>query len=224
MIKFMILDVDGTITDQNRIISPDAMKNIKNGIEKGLNISLISGNVIPVMFGLKTFLGINGPVFGENGGIMYYNGKIEKFFSKEKPFKFLEYISTISSATAYFTNQWRETSAAFSMDPGDVEKVSTEAKKWNLNIVDSKFTWHIMNQGENKAYAVNIIKNLYGLNWDEILVAGDSDNDNPMFNLPVKKACPANATNTIKSLSDYISPESYGNEIGDIMLKFKILP
>jgi phosphoglycolate phosphatase (TIGR01487 family) len=223
MIKSLVLDVDGTITDQNRIISPEAIKYIRTGIENGLNVSLISGNVIPVMYGLKTFLGINGPVFGENGGIMYYNGNIQKFFSKSKPFQFLEYISKISSAKPYFTNQWRETSAAFSMDPVDEEKIENEAKKWNLYTVNSKFTWHIMNPGQNKAYAVNIIKNLSGLKWDEILVVGDSDNDNSMFQLPVKKACPCNATDTIKSLSDYVSQKSYGNEIGDIMLKFHII-
>ena len=45
------------------------------------------------------------------------------------------------------------------------------------------------------------------------MVVGDSDNDNSMFSLPVKKACPYNATETIKSLSDYVSSESYGNEM-----------
>ena len=223
MIKFMVLDVDGTITDQNRIISPEAIKSIRRGLENGLQISLVSGNVIPVMYGLKTFLGINAPVFGENGGIMYYNGKIEKFFEKSKPFQFLEYISGKSSVKSYFTNQWRETSAAFSMNPEDEGFVSAEAEKWNLEIVDSKFTWHIMNPGQNKGYALGIIKEQFGLNWDDIMVVGDSDNDNSMFSLPVKKACPYNATETIKSMSDYVSSESYGNEINDIMVKFHII-
>ncbi len=223
MIKIMVLDVDGTITDQNRIICPEAIKSIRNGIESGLQISLISGNVIPVMYGLKTFLGINAPVFGENGGIMYYNGSIKKFFGKEKPMEFLDYISGKSLATPYFTNQWRETSAAFSMNPENEIIVSSEAEKWNLEIVNSKFTWHIMNPGQNKGYAVRILKKMFNLGWDEILVVGDSDNDTSMFNLPVKKACPANATDTLKSLSDYASPDSYGYEISDVMGKFHII-
>ena len=44
-----------------------------------------------------------------------------------------------------------------------------------------------------------------------------------MFTLPVKKACPYNATETIKSMSDYVSSESYGNEINDVMVKFHII-
>ena len=223
MIKFIVLDVDGTITDQNRILNPEAISCIRKGVEKGIQFSLVSGNVIPVMYGLKTFLGINGPVFGENGGIMYYNDKIEKFFDKSRPFNFLEYISKNSSVKPYFTNQWRETSAAFSMHPEDENMVRKEAEKWQLEIVDSKFTWHIMNQKQNKGYALEILMKTFNLQWNEILVIGDSDNDNAMFKLPVKKACPFNATDSIKSMSDYVSDKSYGYEIMDVMNKFNLL-
>ena len=44
-------------------------------------------------------------------------------------FQFLEYISGKSSVKSYFTNQWRETSAAFSMNPEDEGFVSAEAEK-----------------------------------------------------------------------------------------------
>ena len=223
MIKFIVLDVDGTITDQNRILNPEAISCIRKGVEKGIHFSLVSGNVIPVMYGLKTFLGINGPVFGENGGIMYYNDKIEKFFDKTRPFSFLEYISKKSSVKPYFTNQWRETSAAFSMNSEDENIVRKEAEKWRLEIVDSKFTWHIMNQKQNKGYALGILMKMFNLQWDEILVIGDSDNDDAMFKLPVKKACPFNATDSIKSMSDYVSDKSYGYEIRDVMNKFNLL-
>ncbi|WP_298275175.1 phosphoglycolate phosphatase [Ferroplasma sp.] len=222
MIKIMVLDVDGTITDQNRVLNPEAVSCIANGINNGLKFSLISGNVIPVMYGLRTFLGINGPVFGENGGIMYYNNTIEKFFDKSRPLSFLEYISKKSSAVPYFTNQWRETSAAFSMNPEDEGLVSSEAAKWDLEIVNSKFTWHIMNRGQNKGYAVEMIRKMLNIDWDEILVVGDSDNDNAMFTLPVHKACPFNATDSIKSMSDYVSKKSYGYEIKDVMNKFSL--
>ena len=67
MIELVILDVDGTITDQNRIISTKAIESIRAAEQNGTVVSLISGNVIPVMYALKIFLGINGPVFAENG-------------------------------------------------------------------------------------------------------------------------------------------------------------
>lgn len=222
MIKLVVLDVDGTLTDKNRLMSVNAMKYIRKA-KKNIIFSLISGNVIPVMFSLKTFIGINGPVFGENGGIVLYNNEIKKFFDKDKPQKFLEYISKKSSVKSIFTNMWRETSVAFNMGNSDEEYVSNEAKKNDLYIVNSKFTWHILNNGQDKAFAVNYMKNEFKLDYNEILVVGDSDNDLPMFNLNVNKACPANATITIKNKSNYISKHRYGNEIKDILNYYNIL-
>ncbi len=223
MIKLVVLDVDGTLTDKNRLISTNAIKYIRNGVKKNVMFSLISGNVIPVMFALQTFVGINGPVFAENGGIMLYKDQIKKFFDKTKAEEFLEYISKKSSVKPVFTNVWRETSAAFNMNDSDEHYVSNEAKKHDLYIVNSKFTWHVMDKNQNKAYAVNYMKEQFKLNYNEILVVGDSDNDITMFNLSVNKACPANATDTIKNKSDYVSKHRYGNEIGDILNYYKIL-
>ena len=223
MIKLVVLDVDGTLTNKNRLISISAIKYIRKGINKNVIFSLISGNVIPVMFALQTFIGINGPVFAENGGILLYKNRIEKFFDKSGVEKFLEHISKKSSVEPVFTNMWRETSAAFNMNNYDKNYVSDEAEKHGLYIVNSKFTWHLMDKNQNKAYAVNYMKNEFKLNYDEILVVGDSDNDMPMFNLNVNRACPANATDTIKNKSDYVSKHRYGNEMKDVLNHYKIL-
>ena len=223
MIKLVVLDVDGTLTDKNRLISTNAIKYIRKGMNRDRVFSLISGNVIPVMFALQTFIGINGPVFAENGGILLYKNQVKKFFDKTRAEKFLEYISKKSSVKPVFTNMWRETSIAFNMNDSDESYVSGEAEKNGLYIVNSRFTWHLMDKSQNKAYAVNYMKDQFELNYDEILVVGDSDNDIPMFNLNVNRACPANATASIKNKSDYVSKHRYGNEIEDILKYYKIL-
>ncbi len=223
MIKYMILDVDGTLTDKNRLISTGAIDAMRAGIKNNLKISLISGNVIPVMFGLKTFLGINGAVFGENGGIVLQEDRIIPFFDKTQSFKFLNRMEKEVNIKPMFTNIWRETSAAFLLNGADPEYIMSEAIKDDLYIVNSKFTWHIMNKGQDKAYAVNYIKSEYKLMDSEIMVVGDSDNDNSMFELDVVKACPDNATEYIKSKSDFVSDKSYGLEIIDIMKYYNIL-
>ncbi|MEM0140031.1 MAG: phosphoglycolate phosphatase [Ferroplasma sp.] len=223
MIKHIILDVDGTITDQKRLISTEAIEAIRLGIGNGIKVSLISGNVIPVMFGLKTFIGINGTVFGENGGVMLENDHIVSFFDKTKAAKFLEKMVNDVNVKPMFTNMWRESSVAFLLNGADPEYISKKAYKEGLYIVNSRFTWHVMNSGQDKAYAVNYLINHYNLNNNEILVVGDSDNDNSMFDLDVLRACPANATDYIKLKSDFVSEKSYGNEIMDILKHYSIL-
>ena len=80
MIKLVLLDVDGTLTDTRRLISVRAVEAIRKAQKEGIIISLASGNVVPVMYGLKTFVGIRAPVFAENGGVMFQNDEIFPFF------------------------------------------------------------------------------------------------------------------------------------------------
>ena len=224
MIRLAAIDVDGTLTDKDRLISTSAIQSIRKAEKNGLLVSLLSGNVIPVVYALKIFLGINGPVFGENGGIMYDNdGSIQKFFSNEGTNKFLEEMSKKTSMRSILTNKWREASTGFDIDPKDVDYVRREAEARGFVIFYSGYSWHLMNAGEDKAFAVKKLREKYSLNFDEMLVIGDSNNDMPMFQLPVRKACPANATENIKSMSDYVSDYSYGEEIDDIFKHFGLI-
>ncbi|KAA8922687.1 phosphoglycolate phosphatase [Thermoplasma sp.] len=224
MIRLAAIDVDGTLTDKDRLISTAAIESIRAAERNGLIVSLLSGNVIPVVYALKIFLGINGPVFGENGGIMFDNdGSIQKFFSNDETNRFLEEMSKKTSMRSILTNRWREASTGFDIDPKDVDYVRKEAESRGLVIFYSGYSWHLMNRGEDKAFAVNKLREKYSLGYDEILVIGDSNNDMPMFQLPVRKACPANATENIKAMSDFISDYSYGEEIGQIFDHFGLI-
>ncbi|BAB59425.1 hypothetical protein [Thermoplasma volcanium GSS1] len=224
MIKLVAIDVDGTLTDKDRLISTRAIEFIRKAEKKGIIVSLLSGNVIPVVYALKVFIGINGPVFGENGGVMFDNdGSITKFFSNEKTNSFLDEMSKKTSMRSIFTNKWREASTGFDIDGKDVDYVKAEAEKRGLVVFYSGYSWHLMNKGEDKGFAVKILKEKYGLNYEEILVVGDSNNDMPMFELPVFKACPANATDNVKKASDFVSSYSYGEEIGEVFSHFNLL-
>ncbi|MCY0851357.1 MAG: phosphoglycolate phosphatase [Thermoplasma acidophilum] len=224
MIRLAAIDVDGTLTDKDRLISTKAIESIRSAEKRGLTVSLLSGNVIPVVYALKIFLGINGPVFGENGGIMFDNdGSIKKFFSNEGTNSFLEEMSKKTSMRSILTNRWREASTGFDIDPEDVDYVRKEAESRGFVIFYSGYSWHLMNRGEDKAFAVNKLREMYSLEYDEILVIGDSNNDMPMFQLPVRKACPANATDNIKAVSDFVSDYSFGEEIGQIFEHFGLM-
>lgn len=223
MIKMAILDVDGTITDSSRKISETAITAIRKAQENGKIISLVSGNVIPVMYALQIYIGIRHEVFAENGGVMYYQNKIETFFNKEITEKFLNHAAGMSSAMGIFTNVWRYSSMAFEMEKKDIERVKAEAEKWNLDITDSSFSWHVLNRGQNKGFALRKLQELHGIQEDEILVVGDSKNDVSMFIEGVSKATMGNGDRELKELSDYISPRKGGKSIKDIFREFSLI-
>jgi phosphoglycolate phosphatase (TIGR01487 family) len=223
MVKLAILDVDGTITDSSRRIQESAIKAIRKAQDNGKIISLVSGNVVPVMYALQIYIGMRYEVFAENGGVMYYQNRIEKFFHKRKTEEFLKHISEISSARGIFTNVWRYSSMAFEMDSEDTEIVKAESIRWNLEITDSSFSWHVLNKGQNKGYALKKLMELHHIEKEDILVVGDSKNDLPMFVEGVNRSTIKNGDPDLKEVSDYISPMGSGEAIQDIFRKFSLI-
>ncbi|GGM78720.1 phosphoglycolate phosphatase [Thermogymnomonas acidicola] len=189
MIRLILSDVDGTITHRDRRIDVAAIEAIRKAIGRGILVSLVSGNVIPVMYGLEVFIGLNAPAFAENGGCYIMKEHVEAFFSKEKPEEFLRHIERITSAYGIFSNAWRLTSMGFGMREDDEERVREEAKKFGVTVTNSGYSWHILNPGQDKAFAFRKLMEMYSLEKDEILVIGDSENDMPMFREAVHSAC-----------------------------------
>lgn len=226
MIRLLVLDVDGTMTDRERRISPEVVKAVPRVQDSGVTVSLVSGNVIPVMYALKTYLGINGPVLGENGGIMLDGNVITKFFSPDVPREFYSMMSHEISVSEILTNRWRETSVAFE---GERESIASfmgnvqEHWKSRIQVVDSRYAWHIMNREQGKDFAVRKLSEMYNVGHDEILVCGDSDNDLAMYEAPVRKATMANGTGRIKEQCEYVSPYSHGEGLVDIFTHFGLL-
>lgn len=226
MIKLAVLDVDGTLTEESRVIIPEVVESIQEIQRRGVEISLVSGNVIPVMYALKTYLGINGPVFGENGGVMLSGKGIETFFPKETPLEFYRFLENKIQIREILTNRWRETSVAFSGDRETILKeIEHVPEKWKreVEVVDSTYAWHIMSRGQNKAFAVRKLIEIYHLENNEVLVCGDSDNDYAMYEVPVVRATVSNATDDIKKECEYVSENGHGKGVMDIFRHYGLL-
>lgn len=216
MIKLVLLDVDGTITDPNRVISTRAIESIRKVQNEGVKVSLASGNVLPVMYGLKIFLGLNSPVFAENGGVMYQD-EMEVFFSREMPKKVFESLEKEGVLEGILSNKWRETSYGYFPVPGKEDYIASIAEKADLVTVDSGYSWHLLNRAQDKGFAMEHLKEMYGLDYDEILVMGDSYNDFPMFRKEVFKAAPGNARESLKEISDYVAKSSNGDGVAEVL-------
>lgn len=216
MIKLVLLDVDGTLTDRTRLISTKAIEAIRKVQKEGIVVSLASGNVIPVMYGLKILLGINGPVFGENGGIKYFE-TTETFFSIEKPMKVFNKLIDEGKIEGILSNKWRETSCGYVPLHNSEGYVSSVASEEGLETVDSGYSWHLLNSGQNKGFALDHLKGIYGLDYGEMLVMGDSFNDVSMFRKEVVKAVPYNAQDELKHMADFVSDSDNGDGVAEVL-------
>jgi len=216
MIKLVLSDIDGTITDSRRVLSSSASQQIRKVQDSGVIVSLVSGNVIPVMYTFRTYLGLKAPLFAENGGAMIEDN-ITQFFTMDTPMAFFRHLEKNGLARGIMTNQWRLCSMGF--DPlGTVEnEISQLSAQYNVEVTNSGFSWHILNVGQNKGFALHYLMERYELRPEEVLVIGDNLNDIPMFMDGIRKAVPANAEEELKKRADYIARSGYGDGSAEIL-------
>jgi phosphoglycolate phosphatase len=195
VVKAVVVDVDGTITDSKRLIQSQGMEALRQVQQKDVMVMLSSGNVLPVAYGLSVFIGLKGPVIAENGGIVSFKEDVYKLNSNSQPLKAYEYLRTKVEVERLFTDKWRETEVALKKT-ADPEAVREALKDWNVVIETTGFAIHIMEPGHSKMNGVRKASELVGVKTKEIAAIGDSDNDVSMledcgFGIAVANASPA---------------------------------
>lgn len=194
-IKATVIDVDGTITDSNRLIQAHGIKALREVQSKGVVVMLSSGNVLPVAYGLSTFIGLKGPVIAENGGVVALREEVHLLNDISLPLKAYGHLRTKMAVERLFTDRWRETEVALkkSVDPKAIQEV---LKDWEVVVETTGFAIHIMERGHSKFNGVRKAAELIGIDTKEIAAFGDSDNDVTMlrdcgFGIAVANASPA---------------------------------
>ena len=196
LIKAVVCDVDGTITDARRMIQPLGMNALRSLQEKGIIVMIASGNVLPVVFGLANFIGIKGPLIAENGGIVAYKEQIYQLQSIEEPLKAYAYLKEkMPEAARLFTDHWRETEVGLKRSL-DLEKAKEILKDWPIEIEATGFAIHLMEKGHSKLNGVKKSCELIGVDVQDVAAFGDSDNDVKMlsgvgYGIAVGNASPA---------------------------------
>ena len=93
-IRAIVVDIDGTLTDNNKVMSTKAIDVLRAVQNSGTYVCLASGNTLPVAYGVSTYLGLKGPIIAENGGIVCQGENVYRLFSPELPEKAYEYLET----------------------------------------------------------------------------------------------------------------------------------
>ena len=83
-----------------------------------------------------------------------------------------------------------------------------------------KFLIEIMPSGIDKGTAVKHVPDSYGIDIDDVICVGDSDNDLAMIRVAGLGVATANALDRVKIHADYIAPSCNDSPIADIIYKF----
>lgn len=224
-IDVIVVDIDGTITDDKGFIDPQAIIKIRELERNGVMVSLASGNALPVTKGLATYIGASGPVIAESGCVIEMLGEIYVYGDPEETKRALEQINRRFYGRIHesWSNLYRHVDIAIRPTvPKHMLEETIDTSK--IVILDSKFAYHIHPRGIDKGTAIHKIAELLNLDEKYIASIGDSELDIPMLRESGYGVALSNSPKELKEIADYITKGSYSAgfiEFADILINAK---
>ncbi len=224
-------DVDGTLTTDRTSTELDlnAIRWMRALRDEGYAVILVSGNSVPVLLGLSTYLGLGKIVIAENGCVIYADGLgvsplCSEVFINELSSVAKELIARSGGVLREsWQNAFRLCDRAFKWDRISedeavelllkiLRKVSGDRFVGRAVVESSGYAIHIRPSSCDKG--VGIKKLLTALGWEAVktFCIGDSVTDVPMRRVCDCLVAVSNSDDELKSVADYVMsrPSSKG--------------
>lgn len=212
-IRAIAIDVDGTLTDYSRRVSCNAIEALRRQVDKGIKVMLVTGNVLPIAYALRHYLGMNGPVVAENGGIVSHDDLVKYLSSKEEPQKAFDHLSKNMKVERIFSDRWRETEIAIK-PIYEVNLVRKYVRGFDVKVLSTGWAHHIMNKDTDKAVGLSFVcKNWLKVDINDVAAIGDSDNDAKMIELAGYGITLANGSRKCKERAHFVASKPHGDGI-----------
>jgi len=214
-LKALAFDIDGTITDDRRILCLDAVKAIREVESKGIITIVATGNVLPVAYTISEFIGSSGPIIAENGGVIFFKDVFERIIlgNRKKCLRLIKILEKEGIKVERTLTDMCRLSEVTLLRNVPVEIIHSIMAKYgidDLTVVDTKFAIHITEARVNKGVALRVIMEKLGLKPSEVAYIGDSENDVGAFSVVEYSVALANAPDWVKKRAKYTTKRSYG--------------
>lgn len=232
-IEAIAVDIDGTITDNTRKICVSAIEALRKAEESGIPTIIVTGNVVNYAYAIEVSIGCSGGLVAENGGIVFKEGQnnnavetmVERDFvtSAEKHLK--EKLGETFDKHASHDNMYRLTETVFykTLDKKIIEDALKDFKyNEQLEIYDSGFALHITDKRVNKGTSLKYLCERNGINMENVMAIGDSQNDEDFLKEVGYKIAVGNADDKLKEISTYTCEKFYGDGVAEAIEKFAL--
>lgn len=221
--KAVVCDVDGTITNSSKIIQTLGIEVLRQAQDKGSMVMLASGNVLPIVYGLSTFIGLRGPVIAENGGVVSYQDEVHTLFSNQVPMRAYEHLKQLMPGVRrLYTDHWRRTEVGLNRET-DLDKVLEALKDWPLEVEATGFAIHLMEKGHSKMAGVRKACELIGVDPAEVVAFGDADNDALMLKECGYGVAVGNASDKAKKAADLVTQGRHAEGVREGLLSLGLI-
>lgn len=176
-VRAVVVDIDGTLTDDTRRMSLEAVAALRRVQDSGVDVMLASGNVLPIAYAVSNYMGFRGPVIAENGGVVCHRQRVWVLGDPAAPNEAWELLRReLPGAERLFTDRWRETEVGMKQDL-DVGLVRELLRPMKVEVQTTGWAVHVMSEGMDKAVGVRKACEVLGIGMDRVAAIGDSEND-----------------------------------------------
>ena len=215
--RVVVIDIDGTITDDVKHLSIEAVKAVRQLEHLGIHVVLATGNVRPVAYGLWRFLGLSAPMCCENGGVLWHPDWDEPIvrgsaLQGAEAARWLAQQLPGLNPDGIATNQWRESEWCLHPDEGLESIVGLLANSpWShLSVVRTGFAIHLMEPQLSKGKGLEVLFDAMGWSASDALAVGDAPNDLSMFAFARWSVAVGGAFESVADAADVVSPHPHG--------------
>jgi len=227
VLKALVTDVDGTITDRRRRINTAAVEAVRTLVDAEIEVVLASGNTVCFMDGLCKMVGTDGTIIGENGGVYRrgFSGTLRIPGDQKtclSAFEILaDYFARKGIELELFGAQYRFADVAFARNiDADEARMVIRDRHLPVRVLDTGFAIHIQALGVNKGTAMRELAGEMGLRPAEMLAIGDSENDIEMLEVAGIGVAVANAPALTRTAADWVAGGTYGDGFVEAVKKY----
>lgn len=232
-IEAIAVDIDGTITDNTRKICISAIEALRKAEEAGIPTIIVTGNVVNYAYATEVLIGCSGGIVCENGGVVFKEGEnnnavetlVERDFVTSAEAHLKERLGEKFSIHASHDNMYRLTETVFykTLPREELEEALNDFKyNDELEIYDSGFALHVTDKRVNKGTSLRYLCERNGINMENVMAIGDSENDEDFLKEAGYKIAVGNAEEKLKEISTYACEKMYGDGVAEAIEKFAL--
>jgi phosphoglycolate phosphatase len=146
VLKALVCDIDGTITDTQRRIDTGAITCIRKLVDRGVEVVLASGNTACFMDALCRMIGTKGTFIAENGGVyrIGFEGPLRLNGDQERCWEAFRLLETAlrkkGVSLQLYSDRYRFTDIAFARTVSS-EEVQSILSGMHIKVVDTGYAF-----------------------------------------------------------------------------------
>jgi len=210
--KAIACDIDGTLTDENHLLSLEALTAIRSAERAGLPLILSSARTRLELRMVTSLFGTSGPVVAENGGIVWNRttGEERILGNLENAQKAYKVISSYISDLEILLEGYRETDVMIRGRRAIEIEPIVETEGLDVNLLESAHVTCITDSSVSKGTGLRIATDMIGIEPSEVAAIGDGHNDIALFEAAGAGYAVANADPRLKDAATKVMDRSYG--------------